>query len=118
MEAFAPEIEWDELDGGARIVLWLPYEDVRKFRRKGIHIWKQSPSSGYFVELITRASKKHHRAGHISVNWRSPGSSKTAPLFCRECTERLVVLAAIQEAYKIATSKAYKLEYLARERVT
>ena len=117
MEAFAPEIEWDELDGGAVAILWLPAKDLHGYRRLGIMVRRVGriglDEGVYSVRLVKRANKKHHRLGYLDLLTRPTGASKSVHVYDHPaCIGRMVATAAVQEAYKVATVRAYRDQYL------
>ena len=120
---FEPEIEWDQLDQGAVVILWLPRRDLKVYRTVGIIMRRAGRIGGhkggeniegvYSVRLVKHASKKHHKLGYLPLLTRPPGASKSVNVYENDaCIGRLVATAAIQEAYKIATVRAYRDQYL------
>lgn len=118
--AFTPDINWEALDGGAHELHWLPESPTLGHFKKGILLARllHTKPPGYCVQLVHRVRAKRRKRGELiyaPIYYRHTGMSVTVPLFDYQCEDRLLVLAHVQEAYKVATVPGYKRQYVRTE---
>lgn len=120
---FTPDINWEALDGGAHELHWLPESPTLGHFKKGILLarlgrWLHTETPIYYVQLVHRVRAKRRKRGELTyapIYYRHTGMSATVPLFNYQCEDRLLVLAHVQEAYKVATVPGYKRQYVRTE---
>lgn len=121
---FVPDISWEALSEGAYEVHWLPRNNILGHFCKGILVAKVGrvlggPSQDVFwVQLVHRIRSRQIKRGNCPfapIFYRHAGVSRTVPLLDLQSDDRMAILAAIHEAYKLATVPGYKQQYIQSE---